>query len=253
MSVLKSGVSASLIFDIGLHKGRDANFYLKKGFTVVGLEAVPALCESAARENAEAVKSGKLTIIQKALFDDDGATVDFFVNSEKDDWGSLTRGAAEKGMGRATAIAVQTITLETLFRQFGIPYYLKCDIEGGDAILVEQLLHSTGRPTFVSLEATSADDVAKLLACGYDRFQLVNQYMHPFVRCPVPAREGEYVDASFGHESSGLFGRELPPALWTDFTHAMTMFQDWYSLRQRDPNLAIGWLDVHVCKSAAVQ
>ena len=28
----------SIIFDIGMHRGEDTDFYLKKGFTVVGVE-----------------------------------------------------------------------------------------------------------------------------------------------------------------------------------------------------------------------
>ena len=33
----------SIIFDIGMHCGEDTDFYLKKGFTVVGVEANPEL------------------------------------------------------------------------------------------------------------------------------------------------------------------------------------------------------------------
>jgi FkbM family methyltransferase len=245
-------VMPNLIFDTGLHKGLDAQFYLQKDFSVVGLEASPELCSLVRASNAGHIASGKLTVIEKALFHADDEIVEFFINPEKDDWGSLYQGSAEKGIGRAVKIAVPTITLDSLFRTYGIPHYLKCDIEGGDALLAEQLLHSSARPTFVSLEATSLDDVAKLLACGYDRFQLVNQYMHPYVQCPSPAREGSYVDARFSHESSGPFGRELPAEKWTDFSGAAGMFLDWYSLRQRDVNLAIGWLDVHVCRAAAL-
>ena len=33
----------NLIFDVGLHKGEDTDFYLKKGFSVVAFEADPDL------------------------------------------------------------------------------------------------------------------------------------------------------------------------------------------------------------------
>jgi FkbM family methyltransferase len=245
-------VTSNLIFDIGLHKGLDAQFYLEKGFSVVGLEASPDLCAMVRHRLAEQIRSGRLVVIEKALFDSDNETVEFYINPDKDDWGSLTRGNAEKGVGKAVRIAVQTVTLETIIKTHGVPHYIKCDIEGGDALLAKQLLELKVQPTFVSIEATRADDIARLLACGYDRFQLVNQYMHPQVRCPVPAREGVYVDARFSHETSGLFGRELPLEKWTDFAAAVMMFQDWYALRNRDVDLAIGWLDVHACKAAAL-
>jgi len=245
-------VTPNMIFDIGLHKGLDAEFYLKKGFSVVGLEASPDLCSLVRTNYASYLQSGQLTVIEKALFDVDGKVVDFFINPDKDDWGSLYKAASEKGIGHAVKIEVASVSLDTIFKNYGVPHYLKCDIEGGDALLASQLVRSGERPTFVSLEATSLDDVAKLLVCGYDTFQLVNQYMHPFVRCPFPAREGKYVDSSFSHETSGLFGRELRPEKWTTFSQAAEMFLDWYSLRQRDPDLAVGWLDVHACQASAL-
>jgi hypothetical protein len=35
----------NLIFDMGLHKGEDTDFYLRKGFDVVAFEANPFLIE----------------------------------------------------------------------------------------------------------------------------------------------------------------------------------------------------------------
>ena len=38
-------VREDLIFDVGLHKGEDAAYYLRKGFRVVGIDANPDLIE----------------------------------------------------------------------------------------------------------------------------------------------------------------------------------------------------------------
>jgi 16S rRNA A1518/A1519 N6-dimethyltransferase RsmA/KsgA/DIM1 with predicted DNA glycosylase/AP lyase activity len=35
-----------LIYDVGAHQGEDTDFYLKKGFAVVAIEAVPEFCKS---------------------------------------------------------------------------------------------------------------------------------------------------------------------------------------------------------------
>ncbi|MFG1419022.1 FkbM family methyltransferase [Xanthobacter sp. V0B-10] len=238
-----------LIFDIGLHKGLDSNFYLRKGFDVVGLEAVQSLCDLASSLNKNYLDSGKFHIVNKALFYRSNETVEFYVNDEKDDWGSLFQNAAEKGVGSSRRVVVDTITLNELIDNYGVPYYIKCDIEGGDAIFAEQLLKVVEIPRFVSLEATRADDIALLRAAGYDRFQLVNQYLNPFTRVVNPPKEGGFADLTFTHEMSGLFGLELPSSHWCDFSQAIEMFVDWYNLRNRNPNLAIGWLDVHACRS----
>jgi FkbM family methyltransferase len=242
----------SLIFDIGLHLGFDSQFYLSKGFSVIGLEARPDLCKLAEQRNRDDFNAGRFKIINKALFEFDDEIVPFYVNPEKDDWGSLSKENSEKGIGSSSAIEVPTVTLQSLISAHGLPYYIKCDIEGGDAIFAEQLLWLEGRPSFVSLEATSGVDIAKLAACGYDRFQLVNQYTHHETSCPVPPREGSYVDARFNHHMSGLFGRELPPHRWVGFEVLMAMWLDWYDLRHRNAGLAIGWLDVHATKATTL-
>ena len=48
------------IFDVGLHKGEDTEFYLKKGFKVVGIEANPLLYQQARERFSEAVNAGRL-------------------------------------------------------------------------------------------------------------------------------------------------------------------------------------------------
>ncbi|MGH9195842.1 MAG: FkbM family methyltransferase, partial [Acidimicrobiia bacterium] len=172
-----------LIFDLGMHKGLDARNYLAKGFDVVGLEAVPALCGRVRDENADMIASGRLQVVQRALYTKTGERVRFYVNPDHDDWGSLDRGAAEKGVGSSRPIEVETITLGDLLKAYGSPYYIKCDLEGGDAIFAVQLLRSPVRPDFVSIEATSADDLAMIRACGYTRFQIINRWTNPFTVC----------------------------------------------------------------------
>ena len=39
----KNLLKKNLIFDVGMHKGEDTDFYLKKGFNVIGFEADPEL------------------------------------------------------------------------------------------------------------------------------------------------------------------------------------------------------------------
>lgn len=234
-----------LIFDIGVHTGHDALYYLKKGFRVVGLEARADLCEEARRLTIDYAESGKLQLVQRALFHRADESVTFYVNDRKDDWGSLFRDAAEQDGSLAREISVQTITLADLFAEYGTPYYAKCDIEGGDEIFVEQLLRAKERPAYVSVEMTSVDDLAKLRACGYNSFQIVNQYLNPQTKQPNPPREGVLADSYFTHAMSGLFGRDLPFEKWTDFEATLHRTLDWYDLRARDTSLAIGWLDIH--------
>lgn len=243
---------SDLIFDIGLHHGLDANFYLKKGFRVVGLEANPAMCAKAASLNREFIEAGHLKIIERALYDTSGSPVFFYVNPDKDDWGSLFQRAAEQGVGSSVRIEASTITLSDLVIEHGVPYYAKCDIEGGDTIFARQLAELPEKPNFVSLEATRAGDLEMLASCGYDRFQIVNQYLNPHTRAPNPAREGCYVDFQHSHHTSGLFGRELPEGNWRDYQTIARLFTQWYDIQQNYNSISVGWLDVHACNAREI-
>ena len=244
--------SARLIFDIGLHQGHDSEFYLRKGFRVVGIEAAPVLCKAVEERLTQYVRSGALTIVNKAIADRQARTVKFYVNNRKTDWGSTNRHTAEKGMDVAEEIEVPAVHLSELFDTHGTPYFLKSDIEGADPLLISQLLADERRPTFVSVETNSSDDIDNLAKCGYDRFQLVNQWMHFFVTCPNPSREGEFVDAKFNGETSGLFGRDLPVGNWITLDDARQRFALWRTLHDQDENLAPGWIDTHATTAAAI-
>ena len=241
-----------LVFDLGMHRGLDTRFYLDKGFSVVALEANPAMCAAARAAFAAEVAGGRLHVVERALWHEGGATIGFFLNHEKDDWSSASRAWAEKGGHRAEEIAVPTTTLAELLDRHGTPRYIKCDVEGMDEAFAAQLLADGRRPAFVSVEAVSLDALALLRACGYDRVQVVNQALLPYVQPPRPAREGRYAPAQFNGHMSGLFGRELDPAKWLAFQDAAEAFLDFVWLQRRDPFLGHGWLDFHVTTSAAL-
>ena len=75
-----------LIYDVGAHKGEDTEFYLKKGFSVVAIEANPALCLGLTKRFEEFINSGRLVLLNLAISDHSGE-VTLFIN-DKSDWGT---------------------------------------------------------------------------------------------------------------------------------------------------------------------
>ena len=74
-------------------------------------------------------------------------------------------------------ITVPGITTQELFDRFGIPYYLKIDIEGADSVCVEALSTET-KPDYLSFEIS--DDLEELvthiaLDPGFSKFKIINQ------------------------------------------------------------------------------
>lgn len=247
--MVATGTQRELIFDIGMHRGLDTKFYLDKGFRVVALEANPSLVAGARTKFSEQIANEQLVVVDRALWHEPEKSISFYVNPVKDDWSSAIKGWAEKGGHQAEEIRVQTTTLSDMFDSYGVPYYIKCDIEGADDLFTRQLLADKRRPAFISVEAMSLDLLALLFGAGYDRVQIVNQSLHWAVVSPQPALEGGYVDVKFNGHMSGLFGRELNPKAWISFETAAQMYLDFMRLRRQDDKLANGWLDFHVTRT----
>src|SRR5215472_8444256 len=125
-----------LIYDVGLHSGKDTEFYLAKGFRVVAIEANPVLATRCKTKFASQIKEGRLHILQLAIGEQAG-NCDFFVCDQHDDWSTIDRRdrlKKEKQDGVTfRTVTVRCASLDTVLLEFGVPYYLKIDIEGWPA------------------------------------------------------------------------------------------------------------------------
>ena len=226
-----------LIFDLGMNNGDDTDFYLRRGFGVVALEANPALCEKARARFAPALAEGRLTVVNAAIWDRPGEAT-FHVNLDNDHWSSLDVGWAGRDASRCRKIKVRCVTLAELFAEHGVPYYLKIDVEGVDQAVLEQLREAERLPLYVSVEdCRFGPRYMEILAgCGYDGFKLLDQSQ-------VPTLVGD--GRAFPPGASGPFGEDVPGE-W--LTHADMMAL--YSTTVRDAQgtrLAprTHWWDIH--------
>jgi len=221
-----------LIFDVGFHKGEDTEFYLKKGFRVVAVEANPVLYAAGIERFKKEIDAGRLTLLNVAIADIDGP-VRFFVNPRVTEWGTISPdfAARNRQLGAASdAITVQGLRFDRILREFGVPYYLKIDIEGADVLCLEGLLRVSARPTHLSLESSKTSwaalvaEFTRLRALGYSRFKVVSQEGVQHQQCPDPAREGRHVQHRFLRGASGAFGEEAPGA-WLSERQAIARYR----------------------------
>lgn len=263
-------MNKSLIIDVGMHTGRDTEFYLKKGFNVVGIEANPELVKQAYLHFKNMISDKRLVICDVAVANYEGE-IDFYVNNQHDDWGttSLDFVSRNKTFGTTSSLVrVKCVTFQSILNQHGIPYYLKIDIEGADTMCVRALKEFNDRPKYISVEAglnsfaETFTELSLLWDLGYREFKIVNQALNTSVKCPFPSREGEYIDYKFDGTCSGPFGDELPGkwmsieetfmkyrhVLWEQkyFGAAgnlyLTRIHKLYQILKREP---IGWYDFH--------
>ena len=209
--------NSNLIYDLGLHNGEDTEFYLKKGFRVVAIDANPELCARAAEKFKGHVADGRLHIVNKAISTERGVLT--FYRNELSEWGTIDPAWAKRNERRgkhSQELQVDAVPFEDVIAEFGLPYFVKIDIEGMDMVALRSLRAATGRPTYVSIESEKIsftklrEEFETLLELGYDRFKLVRQDKVPNQRPPNPAREGAYVEHQFEAGASGLFGEEAP-------------------------------------------
>ena len=201
-----------VIFDIGAFEGQDADFYLKKGYRVVSVEANPGFAEAVRRHHSAAIEQKRLTVVEAAIASSDGQ-IEFHVH-DHGDWSSLYK--SERFLdGTYKTIKVPTITPQHLFSRFGVPYYVKIDIESADHIVMDYIctLPRDDRPRYVSCELGGEEMtgvIQRLAGAGYKDFKLVEQSGLARFVLPYPAREGHYVAYSFTGHHSGPFGEETP-------------------------------------------
>ncbi len=210
--------SPDLVFDLGMHRGEDTDFYLKKGFRVVAVDANPALCAEAETRFATAISSGALTVVNCAIAAEAGEVT--LYADEFTAWSTIDERWASRNRRREGTtqeeVRVPATTLDALIEEHGAPYYLKVDIEGMDVVALHGLARVEARPTYVSIESEKVsfralrEEIELLADLGYGGFKLVSQRNVPRQRLPRPAQEGRYVDHAFELGSSGAFGEEAP-------------------------------------------
>jgi FkbM family methyltransferase len=119
--------AANLIYDLGAHNGQDSDFYLKKGFNVVAVEANPALCDSLRRRFSREIAEGRFSLVEKAVGERFGK-VEFFVNTDRSVWGTTAYNQRYRERSSAkvspnwTKIVVPSVPFSWLTDQFGVPY-----------------------------------------------------------------------------------------------------------------------------------
>ncbi len=85
---------------------------------------------------------------------------------------------------------------------------------------------------------------AFLHVLGYRRFKLVNQNLNWLVKLPNPAKEGRFVEHTFGEHSSGPFGEETPGA-WKSFDEIIELYVALKRTWTMEPAISNAWYDIH--------
>jgi FkbM family methyltransferase len=234
-------ICEDLIYDVGLHTGQDTAFYLKKGFRVIAIEANPLLAQHAQLRFADACAEGRLRVLSVGVGTETGR-FPFYINSLHAEWSSFDQELGSRGCD-LEVIDVDVVKLEEIVAEYGVPYYLKIDIEGSDMAALGSIARFPAPPRFVSAENGHPAMLDLMWRLGYRQFKFINQARVPAMRCPSPAREGVEVEHVFELGSSGPFGQETVGE-WKSREDVMAEILAYWNNPAFDANVH-GWYDLH--------
>ena len=177
-----------IAFDIGFHDGSDSIHFLRQGYDVIAVEANARLAASARTRPvlSRALETGQLRLIVKAIAGSAMAdsTATFYVRHDGADFTSTffvppadAEAAKQRHKERKfDAVTVPMVTCAQLMELYGVPEYVKVDIEGADKYCFESLKPSPAAaalPRYLSSEDPGQLDT--FLRLGYTQFKLVDQ------------------------------------------------------------------------------
>ncbi len=171
-----------LIYDVGMHIGTDTNIYLKKDFDVIGIEADPYFCERNYKKFEWYIKNKRLTILEIGI-DRKKGIKKFYMNQKFPSLSSFSFHYATKRLREYKefryqphdVIFIQTVPISDIIKKYGMPYYMKIDIEGYEIHCLNKL-RKDFKPKYISAEVGNNIKVAvKLRKIGYNKFKLIDQ------------------------------------------------------------------------------
>jgi FkbM family methyltransferase len=195
-------ISHDLIYDVGLLDGADTAYYLFRGYRVVAVDANPLMIEAARVRFADEIQAKRLTLVNVGISEKFGEAT--FWISDQPEWSSFNREVASRDGTGHHPISVPTMPFSELLAEYGVPHYLKVDIEGNDKLCVEALKGGT-LPKYISVEM-SGTELDLLWDTGYRRFKLVRQEGW----CPARPPVADFCARLIG---SAAYGRLRPLGL----------------------------------------
>jgi len=236
-------MATPIAYDIGMNNGDNCEYYLKKGYRVIGVEANPFLCEQANKRFEKEVRSGRLTILNLGVGPQSGRLIFYIhkLNSVLSTFSpeQVLRVDAELRSGSGDTwlpIEVDVRRLSDIVRFFGVPGYVKIDVEGFDVITLKDLHENKIYPDYISAEAFEVDTFCLLVTMGYTEFKLVNGADVNLVYADheIGLLEGGATRHNFPAHSAGPFGEDIPGP-WLDKVEILGVWQQHGG----------GWCDIH--------
>jgi FkbM family methyltransferase len=207
-TVLRDEFPTGIVYDVGANNGDDTEYYLKKGFRVVAIEANPTLANHIRTRFAGALQNRRLEVVNIAVGDGDYKSR-LYVNSRDSKLSTLVKPFHYDEQW--TDIEIDVTRLSTIVKEHGRPAHVKLDIEGADVAVLREMFSAECFPESISAEAHSIEVLCLFVAAGYQNFKIVEgKFVHSRFRT-IRTVNGSLLEHNFPEGTcAGPFGNDLP-------------------------------------------
>ncbi|MBL7745079.1 MAG: FkbM family methyltransferase [Chitinophagaceae bacterium] len=185
----------------------------------------------------------------------------FYINHFNSEWSSFDKAIGTRNNTKYEVVEVPCVTTENLFKEYGIPYYMKVDIEGYDYLSLNDIPDSGERPVYVSCEATDISLLDTLKKKGYTKFKLINQannfrplnekleakqyyVLYRKFKHVVKHKLRHIIKEKYAGGSSGPFGEDTKGE-WKTYNEVRQTYIDYNQGDLNKPVNYISWCDFH--------
>ena len=167
----------NLIFDLGANVGGNIEYYLSMSQQVLAVEANPILCQSIRKRFQSYINQNRLILIEACLSlgQSNNENVNFFINK------------FESGLSRFTppkvnpqdfyTILVPAVSYLELIEKYGVPDFVKIDLEGYDKVVLNYLIEHNLLPDYLQFENQGFDMLKKIVDLKvYNSYNIVSFY-----------------------------------------------------------------------------
>lgn len=173
---MSAAYRSDLIIDAGMFDGTDSAYYLHKGFRVIAIDADPIACQKAHVRFQKQISNGQLEVLNIGIAEQ-ASELTFYRNLLKPEASSFIIPESVDS-GSFEEITVACLSMQSIIEKYGIPYYLKIDLEGRDNLALQTLAQEIA-PPYISTELNFGHDpFERLESLGYRAFKLINQECH---------------------------------------------------------------------------
>lgn len=176
-------MNGELVYDIGAFDGADTAYYLSLGYRVLCVEATPTLAEGLRARFKSEIASGRCDVLNVAVGDQDGLLP--FYTCDFGAMNSFDKSRIESAGLLVREISVPVRNFASILQEYGVPKFMKVDIEGADRFAILPLTRNSA-PEFISFEVgiKDLDLLLHLHSIGYRNFNIVQQSNHCVISPP---------------------------------------------------------------------